>query len=110
MNTIKQHEPVVNIQLTDSLLALFADDLKDHVNQLQALMPNDWLNHHRLLHRLLGSASYFSAATLRSLLLAADLCTQNQDELALTLALKSIYGEIDSILQSDPMQSQSVRV
>lgn len=93
--------------LLHSILLMFANDLTEHVMQLQALHTeiDAWPSYQRLLHRLLGSASYFGTDDLRAVLLEAEACRRNQDRDALNTVLTRVYHEVERILHCELMLS-----
>lgn len=93
--------------LLNDMLRLFAKDLHEHVQQLQTLQQQaaSAADYQRLLHRLMGSASYFAAEDLRAALLQTEsLCHQNVAQTLFDAALESVYAEIQRIFDCDLMQ------
>jgi HPt (histidine-containing phosphotransfer) domain-containing protein len=94
-------------ELLSEMLRLFAKDLQEHGQLLQALQQQaaPRMNYQRLLHRLMGSASYFAAEDLRSALVEAErLCHEASAPAVFDAALGNVYGEIQRILSCELMQ------
>ena len=92
--------------LINSMLLLFANDLTEHISQLQALNgePDTWPTYQKLLHRLIGSASYFGTDDLRTVLLHAEALSREHDGEALNAMLEQVYREAARVLACDLMQ------
>lgn len=101
-----QHIISVQEGMIDNMLQLFAKDLQEHCQQLQALHSHDapMADYGRLLHRLIGSASYFAADDLRAALTEAEQLSQQSDRQQLETALERVYLEIERILECELMQ------
>lgn len=107
INPKKIQQIVGERHLLNEMLCLFAKDLQEHGRQLQALQRQaaPRIEYQRLLHRLMGSASYFAAEDLRAVLVQADqLCHQESAPALLDAALESVYSEIQRILSCELMQ------
>ncbi len=85
----------------NTLLVIFATDLRNHAKQLQTLAIDDWTNHHKLLHRLMGSASYFGTEDLKAYVKQAEYWCQHQQESQLTATLQQLYLEIERVLSCE---------
>lgn len=93
--------------LLNDMLRLFAKDLQEHSQLLQALQQQaaPMLDYQRLLHRLMGSASYFAAEGLREALVQAELlCHQESAPALFEAALERVYSEIQRILNCELIQ------
>lgn len=110
MTTIIDKNKIIQYIGTDEtrlneLLLIFAEDLRTHVRQLQTLTTDDWLKHQRLLHRMIGSASYFGTDDLKECVKQAEHWCRRQDAVQLNLALTQLYHEVERVLSCDLMKS-----